>query len=432
MTTISAADPSASPSSASVASFQAWWVVLSTASFFFFTFLLLNSFNSLEPLLQQSYHLSMAQVGNLSAYYFYANVLFLLPAGMLLDRFSVRRVVLAAMAVTVLASACFAWSHALWVAVLCRTAMGAAGAFCLLSCVRLASRWFPPARMALVIGVVVTLAMSGGMVAQTPFTLASQAWGWRHALMGVALIGAFFWCVMWFSVRDAPHARFYREEATTSWSDLWRALGQVVRRPQNALAGLYTSLMNLPIFLLGAVWSNVYLMQARMMTAQQASEVSMCLFLGMIVGSPLVGWWSDRVHQRVRPMHVGAWSALLCVLVIMYAPQLSVGVVALLFFLLGLSSATQVITYPLVAESNPAHLTGSAEGLTSMLIMAGGFVQPLFGVVLAWGGAAHAGHYSAAQFQHAFWLLPAGFIISGLICLKLRETHAKPFQSSEG
>ena len=101
--------------------------------------------------------------------------------------------------------------------------------------------------------------------------------------------------------------------------------------------------------------------------------------------------------------------------------------VLMLFFILGISCSTQILTYPLIAEHNPSTLTGTAEGLAAVLIMSGGaFFQPLFGYLVEWNwnGLTLDGipQYSLLDYHTALYLFP----ITLLICLTLlrfiRET----------
>ncbi len=94
--------------------------------------------------------------------------LFLFPAGILLDRYSVRKLLLIAVTLTSLGTLTFALAHTFVVAAVCANYHWYGASFCFLSCIRLASRWFPPEKMAFVTGVVVTMAMLGGLVAQAP------------------------------------------------------------------------------------------------------------------------------------------------------------------------------------------------------------------------------------------------------------------------
>ncbi|MES1989164.1 MAG: MFS transporter, partial [Pseudomonadota bacterium] len=71
-----------------------WVVCISAALFFFYEFIQMNMLNSLGGYLVKEYDISATQLGNLSAWYFYANLLFLLSAGLVLDRLSTRKVIL--------------------------------------------------------------------------------------------------------------------------------------------------------------------------------------------------------------------------------------------------------------------------------------------------------------------------------------------------
>src|SRR4029078_11527090 len=123
-------------------------------------------------------------LGQLFSMYFYANFLCLFPAGNLLDRFSTRKLLIFAISICTIGTFIFSIATVYWAAALGRFMVGAGAAFCFLSCIRIASRWFPPKRMAFVTGVVVTIAMLCGLVAQTPFEMLTRWLGdWRHALL---------------------------------------------------------------------------------------------------------------------------------------------------------------------------------------------------------------------------------------------------------
>lgn len=409
---------------------QPWLVCFSAALFFFFEFMQVNMFNAITPALMQAFQIQALEISHLSAGYFYANVLFLTSAGMILDRYSTRKLLITAMILIVIATLGFARATALWQVFICRLVTGGAGAFCLLSCVRLASRWFPPQCMALVVGLMVTFAMSGGMVAQMPFTLAVDNLGWRNTLYLDAGLGVIILLIIMAKLRDFPAnavSQMAHQRHCLNQLGLWQALRQVLRNPQNWLGGIYTSLMNLPIFLLGALWGSLYLVQIRHLTRVEASYVTSLLFMGTITGSPVMGWLSDYIGRRRLPMLIGAGVALGLMIYLMVAANLSFITLLILFFLIGFITSTQIISYPLIAESNPAFLVGSAEGLASTLIMAGGFMQTVFAALMSWQWnhlmIEQIPIYSARNYYHAMAIMPIGFAIALLAAYKIRETY---------
>src|SRR5690606_25266195 len=96
-----------------------------------------------------------------------------------------------------------------------------------------------------------------------------------------------------------------------------------------------------------------------------------------------------------------------------------------IFLGLGLVTSTQIISYPLIAESNSLAITGTAEGMASVLIMAGGFTQPLFAWLMGW----HWVHqyidqvpwYSVTDYRTGLAIMPIAFLLALGMGLWIRE-----------
>lgn len=404
-------------------------VCFTAALYFFYEFIQLNMFNAIDPSLMKTFHISAAELGHISAYYFYGNLLFLFPAGMILDRISTRKIILTTMSISVVSTMIFATASEIWMAGMARLFIGMSASFCFLSCMRLASRWFPPRRLAVVIGLVVTMAMMGGMVAQTPLALLVDLTGWREALVVDGLVGAVILVAIFFVVRDYPAGAeqlIQQQRHSLATLGFWATLRKAISNRQNWLAGVYTSMMNLPIFLLGAMWGSLFLMQAHGLTHAQSTNVTAMIFVGTIIGSPVIGWLSDRLARRKLPMIICAVISLAAILTIMYSPHITQLTGMLLFLALGFFTSAQIISYPVIAESNPPALTGTASGLASTLIMAGGTSQPFFG----WLMGLHWDHtmvdgvpvYAASDYHLALSIMPIAFVIALLVMFGLRET----------
>lgn len=409
---------------------QPWIVCFSAALFFFYEFIQMNMFNTVSADLMKDFSINATQLGNLSAIYFYANLFFLLFAGLLLDRFSTRRIILITLSLCAIGIGTFASTHSLFVAGVARFISGIGSAFCFLSSIRLASRWFPTQRMALVSGLIVTMAMTGGMVAQTPLTFLVQLLGWRHALLLDAVLGFVIAGIIWTFVRDYPpnmQQQSSQQQFNVSVLHSWR---QAYFKIQNWLCALYTSLMNLPVALLGAIWGGLFLTQVHHLSRLNASYVTMLLFLGSIIGCPILGWFSDRIQRRRIPMILGTLISLVLIGVIIYSPTLPLFAYLILFFLLGFFTSSQIISYPLVSESNPHAFTATAVSVVSFTAISGyAIFQPLFGWLMdrQWHGVMidNVRIYSAANFHSALFIIPIGFVLALLAALLVSETYCQ-------
>ena len=410
---------------------RAWLVVLIASLFFFYEFIQMNMFDSISRPLLHDFHINAAELGRMSAFYFVANVIFLFPAGILLDRCSTRKVILTSLSICIIGIVAFACSTAVAWATLFRFLTGIGSAFCFLSVIRLASRWFPSNKMAFVTGVVVTVAMAGGMVAQTPLLLLVKAINWRHALLLDAALGVVIFILIMLFVKNYPpeKAEMHAEErGILTELGYWKSMGMAFLNFQNWLGGIYTCLMNLPIIVLGGLWGALYLIDSQHLTEAQATTVASMLFLGTIIGSPLVGWASDKIALRRQPMMFGAVLSLLLMVFATQTGDLSFYSLLILFLFMGLTTSTQIIGYPLVAESAPKSIIAMSVSVVNITTQAGiALSQPVYGYLMDHKAYVRLHHYVRhfvrTDFNWAMWLFPAGFIIAFMAAFLLRETH---------
>ncbi len=399
----------------------AWLVCLSAGLFFFYEFFQLNLFDVINEPLRAEFDIDAAQISWMSSMYLWADLIFLLPAGVILDRFSTRKVILTAMFVCVISTVGFALTSSFVVASLFHFLSGIGNAFCFLSCVVLVSRWFPPQRQALVIGSLVTMAFIGGMMAHTPLAYLNETYGWRQSLLIDGGVGVILFLWIFLIVKDQPD----EYQAHTSKRGAVPNFILALTNRQNWLAGLYTCCLNLPIMVLCALWGDSYLEVVHQLPKMAASNVVSLIFMGSIIGCPLVGWLSDSLGHRKPLMIAGAVATLVTVVPLFMGMALSETALSLLFFALGVFTSTQVIAYPLIAESNTPGNTGAATGIASLLIMGGaGVGQVLFGMLMQ-HHADMITQYTVADFQFAMWMFPIATVVALLAILLTRETNCK-------
>ncbi len=408
-----------------------WVVVISAALFFAYFFAQMNMFNALGPSMIHHFNIDALSLGNLSAMSLYGNVLLIPIAGLILDRISTRHVILTNMLICTLTTLLFSYAETYTIAAIFRFIAGCTGAFCFLSCIVLASRWFTSAQMGQVIGAVVTMAMLGGALAQEPLLILIHQYGWQLAVRLYAFLGFAFLVLMFFMIEDTPEKKIWYPPPRMTLDDLKSSFFAAVANPQNWLCGVYTSLMNLMVLVIGAVWGSGYLQYRFQLTADDALQVTFLIFVGTMIGSPLVGMISDYLKQRKQVMIYGAIISLLLSLLLILFPHLNKAMLALIFFALGVSTSTQVISYPVIVESNLPQHTGVSESLASFLILGTGAIfQNIFGLMMNF----HAKgtfllriphEYNGSDYHFAFLLIPITLLISVCISCCLKESYKK-------
>lgn len=403
---------------------QPWVVCFAASLFFFYEFIQGNMFASIADNIMRDFHIQADKMTYLSSIYYASNVIFLFISGQILDRCSAKKTLLMAMLLCVMSTFVLALSHSFYVALACRFMTGIGSAFCFLGPVRLASAWFPPKKMAFVTGAVVTMAMTGGMLAQYPLTTLVVRVGFRHALLWVGWLGLGLWALMGLLIRDRAVKR-HEIVPIGVWTSIKKAYLNLI----TLRIALYTSLMNMGVAVFGAMMGSLYLMQRLGVDKEHASFVNALLFLGAILGGPIMGYWSDRLGQRLLPMKLGALLALLTMLCILYLPVSLTGM-AILFFLLGFFTASQVIGYALVAEHSSSVMTATALSVVSVLTQ-GGYIlyQNVFSHLLLWREGMHVVKgipvYPLVNYQTASMMLPVGLFCAWWVLCSVKETYCR-------
>ena len=417
----------------------AWVVCLTAGLFFFYEFIQMNMLDAISTDLMRGFGITAGKISLLGSVFFIANTVCLFPAGLLLDQLSARKVILWAMGLTVACAIGFALAPTFSLALFFRLLAGTTNAFCFLSCIIIASRWFNPKQMALVLSLIITIAMVGGVMAHTPLVWLTDTLGWRNAILIDGILGVIIWIAIWAVVKDHPKGAT-ATETSAHLADhsvsIWHKIKLAIMNRQNWLCGIFTSVLNLPLMVLGGLWGRLYLQQAHHLTAAQATTVSSTLFIGTIFGSPLFGALSDRMERRRMPMVAGALLSIASFCAILYVPQLNFQILFVLFLVLGFFTAAQVIGYPTVAESNAPIITGTASSITAMIVMGGpALFDPIFGSLLDkfWDHTIVNGTplYSAAAYHKALFVFLLTLGIGLIAALLTHETYCQPVELKE-
>lgn len=390
-------------------------VCLVASLFFLYEFIQINMFNSISQDVTRAFQLDATGLGLLSSCYFYSTVGFLLPAGQILDRFSPKNTILVTLLICVFGLVGFSRTDSFFLAAIFRFLEGIGSAFCFLGSFRIAAAWVSEKHLGFVTGLIITIGMLGGVLAQAPLQLLVKYFGWRDALLVDASLGILVALAILFIVKDAP-----RHLIGVRKLEYWASLKTVYLNFHNWLCGFYTCILNLPLVLFGALWGNMYLEQVHHFSESQAAAIISLLFIGTIVGAPLAGLLSGKIGSRKIPMLFGALVSFLVASIIISLPSKSLLEFSVLFFLLGLFSSTQGLGYPAAAERNSPALAGMSASVVSFTTMSGYIVfQPLFGWIMdAFGKPTLVENtrvYSSFGFELALSIIPLSLILIAMV-----------------
>ena len=415
--------PSGPPTS--VSSYRAIAAYILGTVFFLYAFVHRVSPSVMTGELMRDFNANGATIGALSSMYFYTYAAIQIPVGVFIDRYGPRKLLAVTALVSAVASLGFAASPNVFAASVSRAFIGASVAFAFVGTLSIAATFFKSQRFAMLAGCLLAVGMAGALVGQAPMRLLVESVGWRGSYYLLAVCAVVMSILAWLVVPRRPAAA-----KANDTGDQPMIAWPVFSNSQTWLCGAIGFGQSSVMLAFGGLWSVPWLMTVYGMSGAEASLLTSTLFIGWLVGAPVMGLLSDKAQRRKPVLYAGAIVGLISFGVIVLLPELSGSTLRILYFVNGLGGSCMVVCFGLVREWNTPTGNATAIGFTNMCVVASGAVlQPILGLILdsRWQGAMQAGvrQYSAEAYQAGFIVLLCVIVVANLCVVFVKESHGK-------
>lgn len=412
-----------------------WMIWACGAIFYFYQFILRVSPSVMNQDLMMAFGVHGCALGALASAYYNAYAAMQIPLGISLDKYGPRRVLILSCLLCVVGSILFAASPTLMMAALGRTLIGAGSACAFIGTLKLATLWFPPAKVGMVVGLTMLLGTVGASSGKAPLAMLIDYQGWRGAIFTTALIGVSLLVSMIFILKDRKSGPLKKSEGDLSdqpqepWK-FFKAFLNVMSTSQVWLVALFGSLMYVPLAAFADLWGDHFLMDRYGIDRKIAGSITMWIYWGIAAGSPLTTMLSDSLKSRRIPMRIAGVFSCLVYLAILYLP-IPIAFMPFLMFVAGLSFCGQILIFASVVEIMPVWVSGISLAFTNMIVMMSGVIfQPVVGRLLdlSWNnGPLKDGvpDYSLTDWRLALITLPLCLLAAFFVTFFIRETYPK-------
>jgi len=405
----------------------AMWI-LSTMFFFTHYFVRVAPAVMITDLLRD-FHVNAVALGALASFFYIPYVTAQIPMGMLIDRYGVRLVLPICIVISAFSVMLFAQTTSIETANWSRFFFGLGAAAAFISAAKIAAAWFPPAYLALAMGLTQTSGMLGGLIGMGPSAHAMAAVGWRPTFWFFSVIFLTLALVVALFLRNKPASTttaMHVKEAPVGWAEI----RPLVMHPVTWINALFCGFIFAPMQLYAEFWGVAYLSQLNNINAMAAGTAIGTTFIGWCVGGPISGWLADRIG-RVPVMRLSAIGGLLTLPCIMYC-SLSYPMLLVMNFLFGLTNTGLVAGYTVAGELHSKRTAGLAMAIANMFtILIGAALNPIVGSILDTLWKKHpeiidgVPFYAAADYTQALVVLPM-CLVAGFICtFFIKETLKK-------
>ncbi|WP_426441558.1 MFS transporter [Bradyrhizobium genosp. P] len=323
-----------------------------------------------------------AGVAMLASSYFWGYTLMQIPAGLLVDRYGVKRVVLASMIASSLGSAAFALAPNLLDVFAARLVVACGDALVFTALLKLVAQSFSDERFGVMSGISQVSGYVGGVIATTPLAAAVSGFGWRACFLFIACIGLANLAFAKLALKPDPvshSSKTLKGVATAAWQSLAHAANWGCAMTFASHFAVVTTL--------SGVWGIPMVAHFFHISPTTAGTPLLAFMIGNALGSVFLGHVADRAATALDSALVRI-CLLRMVLIAMLLPPVAHALgfvyVTVVFTALGLVAGG---TVPLVLKSVKKLYTadligvGASVNTTAAGIFAGAS-QPVIGFAM--------------------------------------------------
>jgi MFS family permease len=356
------------------------WAAVATA--YAIAFLQRVSPQTVSLSFMQDFGTDAGGVAMLASSYFWGYTLMQIPAGLLVDRYGVKRVVLFSMLASSLGSAAFALAPNLLDVFVARLIVACGDALVFTALLKLVAQNFSDERFGIMSGISQVSGYVGGVLATTPLAAAVSGFGWRACFVFIACVGVANLAFASVVLKPDPAAHSNKTLRGVLLAS-WRALSQIA----NWGCAMSFASHFAVVTTLSGVWGIPMVAHFFNISPSAAGTPLLTFMVGNAVGSIFLGHAADRAAAALDTALIRICllrMLLIAMLLPPFAHALGFLYVTVVFTVLGLVAGG---TVPLVLKCTKRLYTtdligvGASVNTTAAGIFAGA-AQPVIGFAM--------------------------------------------------
>ena len=414
-----------------------WWIFWVLAAAYLFVYFHRLSLSVVANDIVRDFDTSAGVMGLLGSVYFYCYAAMQLPAGLLSDSIGPRKAVTVFLLVAAAGSILFGLAPDIYTAFGGRILVGFGVSMVFIPTMKILSQWFRTKEFASMAGILNAVGGVGVLAATWFLAFMTSSMGWRTSFVIIGCCTFFLVIMVWLVVRDRPQDRGWPsildvENMENASNAKPEEIG-LMEGAKRVLSNRYFWPVAIWFFLdcgiffgFGALWGGPYLMHVYGLSQGETGAVLSMIAYGMIVGSPLLGFVSDRVlKSRKKPFMIctGILSCLLLCLYLVPSGLPKPALYAVFFVLSVTASSIVVVGFTTTKELFPVEIAGTSVGTVNLFPFLGGAVfMPFLGWILDLYPKTEAGGYALEGYSALLLVLLISSVLAFFCTFFMKET----------
>ena len=363
------------------------------------------------------YNMSAEEISISSSAFYLAYVFVQLPAGMLVDKYGIKKIMIASTLIFSIAIFIASIATTSSGIILYRALAGLGGGFAFLCAIKSASLWLPDRLFPLFIGLTQFFLYLGATLSAAPLVIIAKYFSVSTIMSGVFLISVMLFLVSLFIIKI--HPEFDKRQITKKRKISAAAnLLKVFKNKQIWLNGFYCFTIYGTTVLFADLWGIRYL-ELKGFSQNSAGICTSLIFIGVAIFSPIWGAIATILNGERKPLLIAPILGFFVVVALLYL-NTNQYMAFLLCVLFGGMQAVHVLNYSALRNTVPVVRIATALSLVNLFLpLSGGILQPVTGVII---GSLSQSHSILFAFEAAMILIPTLMILSFIIALFIKDS----------
>lgn len=354
----------------------------------------------LAPDLTRELGLGADTLGLLTASYFITFAAAQLPLGILLDRYSPRRVESLLLLLAAIGALLFATGDSATDLILGRGLIGLGVSACLMAAFKTFTLWFSPQRLPLFNGVILAAGGVGAITATAPVQAALSITDWRGVFLMLAGAMLLASVILYLLVPD------HRETGTQEHlADQIRGLKTIFQDRFFWMIAPLTMLSQAAFISIQSLWAGPWLQDTGGLEREATADTLFLIACAMVAGFLVMGGLAERLSRLgVRPILLStAGMAVFQLIQLWIIIGINPDWLTPLWIGFGFFGTTGIVQYAVLSQHYPRRLAGRANTAINLLVFVAIFVlQYSIGAIINLWPEITPGHYQTTAYRSAF------------------------------
>lgn len=363
-------------------------------------------------LLQTDLGLTAAQVSLYIAAYTWTNAIVQLPAGIVCDRWSAKKLLGFSYIAAAVGCLLVAYSGSLAGIVIGRVILTVGISFVFNVCSRHIAAWNTAGGYRRANSLMMTFGKIGGLLATTPLVLMIGSVGWKNTFGIIALVSILVAAGAFVFVVDK------KETLNKEPNGMFTAIGKLIKTKGFWMFCSAGALVGMTVPMIFSAWGGTFLTQGLGLDPTLSSTVILCGNLASCVGGITVAVICKKVAPK--PLVVGSYAITVVLVVVMaiFINQLTAPAMFVIFILMGFVFYTSTTTvYSLMRDMCSVKYIGGFMGASNFIswLVGNALVSTIWGLFIP-------NTFSLEGFRNAMWFQLAICIVGLVLFIAMKPT----------